>query len=357
MKTKYFTIMKKLFFQFLILVSISLTCNISTNAQQKIAAFKDNNGLWGYINIKGDIVVQPKYSTVKLFSSDGLALVREKKSKKYYYINTQGENLQLDCSPERYGNFSDGRAMVRIGDTWGYIDTNGKLVITPKYTKATDFISGKAIVQISSGKVLLIDKSGNETDLSGLNIKGFKEFSEGLARVQVNSGTWGYINTDGRMAIEAKYLRAGDFSAGLAWVRVGEKQDGYIDKTGKLAIDPKYITVKDFDPVSGIALVKNQSEQWIYINKEGAELQVDAKKFNDFKEGLCAINTLSNPEFFGFIGKDGKWIIEPKYAGTSDFNNGVCRVRVNKLWGVIDKQGNMILEPKYIGLHDFAQVE
>jgi hypothetical protein len=247
--------------------------------------------------------------------------------------------------------------MVKLAEKWGYIDTDGMLVIKAKYIKATNFNMGKAIVRDNTGKVLLIDKSGNETDLSGLNIKNFKEFNEGMARVQVKSGNWGFLDTEGNMAIKAKYLKTGDFSGGLAWVRVGAGKMGFIDKTNQLIIEPKYLAAKDFDPASGIALVKDQSEKWIYINKEGTEMQVHVYKLGDFSEGLSCADKMSNPGVFGFIDTNGSWAIEPGFDGAGDFHNGICRVKVKKQWGVIDKEGNFIIEPKYLGLQDFVLVE
>ena len=124
-----------------------------------------------------------------------------------------------------------------------------------------------------------------------------------------------------------------------------------------MVIEPKYLAVKDFDAISGMARVKNASGNWLYIDKQGKELNVNADRFGDFSEGLCAVDKSSNSGIYGFIDKDGKWIIEPKYEAVGDFHQGVCRVRINKLWGLIDKEGNIIIQPKYDGLEDFVLVK
>jgi hypothetical protein len=329
----------------------------NTNAQNMLAQFKDDTGLWGYMNNKGEVVIPAQYSAAKDFSIDGFALVKEKNSKVYYYIDIKGNKLELSCNPEGFGNFSDGRAMVKINGLWGYIDTSGKLEIQAKYDKASDFSDGKAIVQDASGKIYLIDIAGAETDLSALNITNFKEFREGLARVEISGTNWGFLNTEGKIAIEAKYLKVGDFSAGLAWTRVAEKQIGYMDKTGKIVIDPQYVYVKNFDPVSERALVKNSNDEMFYIDKQGNKLAVDAGHYNDFSDGYCSLDKAAAPGIYGFIDKDGNWKIEPAYESTGDFHNGVCRVRVNKLWGLIDKNGKILIEPKYNGLEDFTLIK
>lgn len=349
--------MKKTLFYPALPVFLWLLSHCVIHAQTQLAAFKDDNGLWGYINKKGEVVIEAKYSNIKAFSRDGLALVKEKKSKEFVYINSKGDELKLDCTPDRFGNFSEGRAMVRINEKWGYIDTEGKLVIEAKYTNTTDFYSGKAIVQNGAGKVLVIDKAGVEIDVTGLGITDFKEFSEGLAPVRINDGNWGFLSLDGKLAIEASYVRVGYFTAGLAWVRTGDDQVGFIDKSNNLVIKPVYVAVKEFDPVSERARVKNSAGEWLYINKEGSELRVDADHFGDFSEGLCSLDQSSNSGVYGFIDKEGKWVIEPKFEATGDFHLGVCRVRNNKLWGFIDKDGNVIIETKFDGVHDFAPID
>ncbi len=349
--------MKKSVIQSIFLFSALLAGNLRMDAQTKIGGFKDDNGQWGYLNSNGEIVIQAIYSQINLFSFEGLALVKENKSKQFWYIDAGGNKIDLDCTPEKFGDFSDGRAMVRIGGLWGYIDTDGKLVIKAKYSKATNFSEGKAIVMVGESEVVLIDKSGNETDLGGLNITNFKDFSEGLARVQVSSGSWGFLNTEGKMAIEADYMKVGNFSGGLAWVRVGEKQIGFVDESNNMVIEPKYITVKAFDPVSGMARVRDASETWMYINDEGKELRVDAKKLGDFSEGYCSVDKNSKPGVFGFIDINGEWAIDPQYNATGDFRAGVCRIKQGKLWGLIDTEGTVLIEPKYLGLQDFVLVE
>ncbi|PSO65063.1 MAG: hypothetical protein BRC36_04695 [Cyanobacteria bacterium QH_2_48_84] len=48
------------------------------------------------------------------------------------YIDKTGEiviNRQFDYA----GEFSEGLAMVKVGDKWGYIDKTGEMVINPQF--------------------------------------------------------------------------------------------------------------------------------------------------------------------------------------------------------------------------------
>jgi len=87
-----------------------------------LKAFEEN-GLYGYKDKAGNIVIKPKYQ----YAMD----------------------------------FSDGLAAVKLNNRWGYIDIEGNLVIQLKYDDAWMFEDGLAVVGID-GYVGYIDAKGNE---------------------------------------------------------------------------------------------------------------------------------------------------------------------------------------------------
>jgi hypothetical protein len=56
--------------------------------------------------------------------------------------------------------FSEGRARVRLGSRWGFIDVTGIEVIPPQYDSVTPFDRGVSIVELN-GKVMAIDLDGS----------------------------------------------------------------------------------------------------------------------------------------------------------------------------------------------------
>lgn len=101
------------------------------------AAVQDQSGLWGFIDSKGNYVVKPKYCSVAAFSeSDGLAGVYE-----------GGQKVGDKCE----------------GGKWGFMDKNGKWVIEPVLDYAERFIKGKAKVTYQ-GKTGYVDTEGKWLD-------------------------------------------------------------------------------------------------------------------------------------------------------------------------------------------------
>jgi hypothetical protein len=152
------------------------------------------------------------------------------------------------------GHFHEGRAWVRIGGKYGYIDKYGTLVIPNEFTWAGNFHSGRAAVMVNEVGAY-IDLAGKVViQLSPENYEAVPpSFSEGLAP-KCKEGKWGYIDIHGEWKVFPAYDSAGAFSLGLAGVTV-DCRDGYIDCTGAWLIPPQFDLAYVFRP-NGNAWVK-----------------------------------------------------------------------------------------------------
>ena len=124
-------------------------------------------------------------------------------------------------------------------------------------------------------------------------------FSEGLvgvAKLNESENYWscGYIDRQGREVTAFDYVDAAPFSEGLA--AVAYNNDGYgpydytfIDKTGKKAFDKVFYMV------------------------------------SQFSEGLCAVTPTEDAKW-GFINKQGDYVIDANYSRVTDFKNGLAYV-------------------------------
>ena len=178
---------------------------------------------WGYINKKGEQVIDFRFDEANAFS-EGLAAV--------------SENLKADYVDEKTGEhlipppFSKG----------GYIDKTGKYVIPPKFEVVWNFSEGLARVKVAGQtmsevpeQMKFINKQGKIV-FTVTNGEWADEFSEGLANVSIRKGVgeeiWGYIDHTGQFVIKPQFQQAKPFYQGLASVFLNG-QEGYIDKSGK----------------------------------------------------------------------------------------------------------------------------
>ncbi len=75
-------------------------------------------------------------------------------------VDTKGKtlNIPLDCSIEGYG---DGVALVKRGDKYGYMRSDGSWLIEPELTVAKPFSEGLAVMGYAKDKLGVIDTEGN----------------------------------------------------------------------------------------------------------------------------------------------------------------------------------------------------
>jgi hypothetical protein len=273
-----------------------------------LAAFSVK-GKWGYFDRHGKVVVEPSYDDVRKFS-EGLAAVNlgarsagfprpwVMRGGKWGFIDKTGRLvIPLQFGDVDVMGFSDGLALVSIGDKSAYIDKTGKVVLTPEYksddpkryvTYAGSFSEGLARIDTSgrhsgysTGYVGFLDKTGKFAIEPRLD--GAGDFSEGLAAVVVGK-KWGYMDRRGRIVVRPQFEEAQTFSEGLAAVRRGAHWS-YIDKRGKVVITGRFNDAKAF--TGGLALVHEGGEfvrtldgpvywsggAWFYINHKGEKVR------------------------------------------------------------------------------------
>jgi hypothetical protein len=268
---------------------------------------------------------------------------------------------------------------------WGFIDSNGVLVIPVKFDDvARDEYGGRTVYH-----------------------KPFRNFSEGLCTVRIGK-KWGYINNKGDFVIEAKYDGAGQFSEGLACVRDGKKYGyidkagilvipmefdwpepsgkasadnpdwdftkllleplvfsdgravahihgkcGYIDRTGKIVIEPVYVTANAFDQGYGVVTTPAGVE---FIDTNGSPKAPDSHCVS-FAEGLfLAHNGFYDPvkRRLFYLDKNGQRPFPQEYADARVFSEGLAAVsfgsknlETNNSYGYIDTSGTMVIQPQF----------
>lgn len=191
---------------------------------------EDTNGNMGYINHKGEFIVPCKYDAVNGFN-EGLMVVAT--SNKCGYVDTLG-NWAIDTIYDDARAFGNGLARVSIDGRWTFIDQdNREALMNPEYTDIlTGFADNRAFVKYNDA-IWLIDKKGRK--LKRIEADTIYGFREGFATF-VKNGRRGKLDTNGVVAIQAKYERLGGVTGGYASFRQNGKF-GIIDMTGKVIID------------------------------------------------------------------------------------------------------------------------
>ena len=157
---------------------------------------------WGYIDTRGEWVVEPKFEDAWPFYED-VAAVRVEWARGY--IGRTGEWV-IEPRFQAAGPFRRGRAGVMLDDVWGFVDKNGAFTPDP---------AGKEAAQPDpedTANPVLLD-TGKYVDAGA--------YCEGLARVRTSAGgKWFYIREDGKAAFKGRFEGAKNFREGTAAVLV-----------------------------------------------------------------------------------------------------------------------------------------
>ncbi len=267
------------------------------------------NNQYGFMDITGKEVIPVEFMRVRNFK-EGYALVFQ--PGKCFFIDIDGRPCFGETTFPSANSFSEGLAVVRGPDhKYGYINTDGKMVIEPIYSDAWDFSEGIAAVKLDYHKIIYINKEGKvlfEKDDAHTGNTGC--FSEGLVAFPVtmeNNDKYGFLDSSGEFVIQPAYDFASAFVEGVARVDIK-------DKPG-LVSTPFHGGYED-------------TEVWeykaSYIDKKGRPVDAPPRRLY---EGLSAkeFNYL-----WGYIDKDGKTVIESDFKKADNFNNGLAYVEKTK---------------------------
>ena len=232
-----------------------------------LASIQDSSKLFGFINRKGDIVVEPKYEMVYFFE-DSVDLIYVFDGKYYGWMNQYGKEIipcELDQTVSTPEHFHNGKVRVKKDGLYGQMDQFGNTTIDCKYLWINGFDNDHGFPE--SG--LLVASGPDRNDYYCINQKtratvklnySFAgEFQNGFATVEKDD-LYGFIDTSLEIKIPCIYTSVGKFSNGRAAVRNADNKWGIIDTKGNLILDYTYDYIEEF--FDGKALVRlNGKEQ------------------------------------------------------------------------------------------------
>lgn len=304
---------------------------------------------YGYINKRNKFIIKPvltyrqngdpqsslggviyEQSLSQFSFHEERAKFQDALSKKYGFIDTKGD-VVINPIYDKVSVFSEGLAAVHDESTnkWGYIDIDGNLIIDYKYTGARDFSEGLAIVDIANSESVSIDDLKNGETIS-FDFKWFAIDKKGNMQV-------GPFNTFVSAPID-------NYSNGYSRVKhhfFGNTQ-GYrfIDREGNYTTDFDLEGITPYS--SGYAGVKTD-EGWVFIDENNRIQSEPYELVEGFEEGYAQVK------------RDGKWgYIDTlfnkkppfKFDGCSPFRDGVASFIIGDsgliIIGLINKDGKVI---------------
>lgn len=210
--------------------------------------------------------VREAYFPEKLTDSTGVgnSLIAVKVDEQYRYYDLTGE--VAFGGYDYAGRFANGVAPVKDGDKWYLIGSDGNKISDEafediKLSQTKDCSQSGMIFAKSGGKYYLYDCNLNRiADVAFDDADVFIHSNE-FAAVKIGD-KWGYINSEGKIVIDAQYEEAKSFSNGLAGVSDGAFWS-FINTNNEKVIAGEYGDVNYFNR-NGYCFVK-ENHYWYYI--------------------------------------------------------------------------------------------
>lgn len=308
------------------------------------------DGLCGYINEAGVEIIKPRYEKANSFHN-GLALVKIKD--RWHYINRDGVVITRTFSG--VNNFSE--SLYSFGDerrNIGFKDVYGNWTVPPLFREVRPMGENVCTVQTQKGRWGMINGKG-VLILDTVFIDIDRNFYNGLAVVIDEKRRMGYVRTDGFL-IEPIYKDVKNFSEGLAWVEEESGKWLIIDTLGNIRSEPLELEVSS--SFSGGYSIVRYGGNWKIINKEGKLQATDFPLDYDFidtrdgfQEGYAKVK---KNEQYGFIDPMGKLVIPCKYKDAFIFKEGLVAVYNGSKWGVVDANDSIRVSFKYGEIRGFV---
>lgn len=214
---------------------------------------------------------------------------------------------------------------IKLKSKIGYIDNTGKIIIEPKFDYGWKFSEGYACVVVN-GKTGFIDESGRYLVKPQFNSAYgcYTEFSEGFASVSIGS----------LRKVEEKWI--------------DERKWGFVNTKGKVMFLPGISYLSDFS--EGLAFFK-QGDLTGYVDKDfKVVIEPKFESAGDFYEGRARATGIDGSEYY--IDKTGRRLFENRDG--CDFQNGMACFSLKEKTGYINLDGKVVIEAKFDGGNYFA---
>jgi len=274
-------------------------------------------------------------------------------------INTNGETI-FRTEAIHVSEFKNGLAKVYrntlVNNEWvtgyGFINTEGEIVIPCNLKKANDFNAAVTFVQYEGDDFYtLIDKKGIRIPCKRYeNTKNFYPERQSLCAVY-EEGRMGFVNAQGIEVIPCKYNGSSMFSYGLASVCLANTEKGeygFMNEKGEEIIPLKFIQTGTSDFSRGLARVSVKGKT-VLIDTSGAIVfETDKGNIQGENFGLISVITKPNRKGWGWVNFKNEFVINPTYDYAVNFNeDGYAIVERDGLKGAIDTTGKIVIPLRY----------
>lgn len=256
-------------------------------------------GLWGLIDINGKMVIPANFEYITISETT----IHAFKNEMVVVFDLEGNHINTVKDVSAMYGFSDGLNRIRKGILRGYLNPDGSVAVECKYSYATSFENGLALVGDRETRIT-INRNGDTISQKHLSTRN--GFSDGLILTALctdGKTRYQYYDKNLNLAIGTTFDRALDFKNGLAYVEI-DNQKAVINTTGKIIIPPGFGQLEQWNDRS--VKIRSESLQGV-IDHNGKQVVPVAFDRIEYVPGAQML-FVSNGELNGYMNMQGEWI-------------------------------------------------
>lgn len=225
------------------------------------------NGKYGALNNFGQVIIEPKFEQLGDFKN-GFAYYRSENKSGFVSKDGYVHKAEFDWLSD-FG--ADKIAVVKIGNSYGLINSTGKIILETKYDQVLKANNGVFIVVLNN---LYGFYNGNGCFLSAIEYDFLKEkpadfYTNGNVFKLLKKGEQAPMDANGRISIDFGIYDEINF-ANNGLIRVKNKNKyGFVDRKLSLVIPYKYTKASDFKDSCALVQIK---DKFILLNTQGKEI-------------------------------------------------------------------------------------
>jgi hypothetical protein len=237
-----------------------------------------------------------------------------------------------------------------IGNRWGVMDKNGKVMIPFVYDEVYDFMGGMELYMVRKNNLYgLFDKKFNEMlpcvyeGIDFVTFKGKYWFRK--------KEKWGLMDKDQKVIIEPQYDSHGWMKNGKIQV-TKNKKNGIIDTLGQIIIPLMYDGLDD-ETHNGL-IVASLKNKWGYLDSLGKiAIPFEYDDIRKFYKSIAGVKKEGN---YFFINASNERINSNTYDFIDHdwFGKEGIKVMRNKKVGIVDVKGNEVIPCEYDDINGYS---
>jgi len=328
------------------------------------------NGMWGYINASGKLIVEPQYEQAAFFQFGKYAII--KKESKYGVLDATGIEVKK-CTYDSITFANDSLILVQFNNQWTVEYANGAVLLNNVYDSVyvyathlklydggkcglydlrshisvsidytnLKFYGDKYLLAIQGNRLGVIDE--NESIIIPFQYSSILPINDSITRVETD-GKWGLISTDGKCNIAPKWSRIDFFGRGYIKGLIGDRLELCEYPSGRVITDQ----YDDYYECSADYIAARRGLKVGIIN--GAGREEVPPLYDEVKHLTKEYFSVKSMNGYGIIHISGDTILPLAYSKV-----GVKVYRPETIFsffkgdkeGVVNSQGEILVPPKF----------